>query len=336
MRINLSVVCSVLIFLSASIIGSYADPGQLMSADIIKMHEDGIPSSEIVDSIRTRGLGFAVTLPILEDMIKHGIEQGVLEVLLGHDLSRQVKTLDPSRAQTIPKQPGITISSDPSGLSLFVDGQSFGVTPSLSNKIKPGKHIIKIEHPLFFTRQEEIDFDGINDIYLRWELEPREPIVRVGVNLDRGSDTRPWSWIIRPRSQCPGCKVDLQLQPWQPIARGGEAIFLLDENSKRYFHGSGVTCLEINIWQDEVRRDLPIRQLPPPDLQYFISDIRIDRIEMIDIAINIRIKELDPLHPEIVLQGDSGYLIELNEGGPTTPKPIGNDPFSDMSPVIHP
>lgn len=318
MRIKmfLMLVCLCNIALFSSRIS--AQSGTLTQTEIIKMNRDGVSEDVIVRKIQQDGLAFAVTVPVMEEMIKEGISQGVLEVLLGYDSTRMIRTSNPTLSG--PRQPGITVTTNPPGLTVFIDGQNYGVSPSFTNKIKNGKHIIRVEHPLFFSRQEEIEFDGSNDLFLKWVLEPREPIVRVSVNLEQAAEKQPWSWIIRPRSHCPACDVDLQLQPWNPIAHGGEATFLLDEASKKIFHGSGVTCLELNLWHDEVRRDLPLRQLPPPNFRFYITDVRISGIGMIDLTINVRINEFDPLNPEVTLKGDTGYLIAIDKTKSVTPQ----------------
>ncbi len=334
MRMKALISMIMMVFLLSLSDWTQAQSSKLMPGDIIRLHQDGVSSDGIIERIKSAGIGFEVTLPIMEEMMQKGISQGVLEVMLGHDMSR--RSPNPIPVQSGPTQAGITISTDPPGLTLTIDGQNQGVTPSLSNKIKKGKHTIKVEHPLFFTRQEEIEFDGANDVYLRWKLEPREPIIRVSVNLDRGKNEAPWSWIIRPRNRCPGCDVNMELQPWQPIAHSGEAIFLLNEVSKRSFRGDGVTCLELNIWQDEVRRDLPIRNLPPPDLRYYITDIRIGRIEMIDVTINIRVKDLDKANPEVTMQGISGYLMTIDEFSSETPVPASYDSILETLDGVNP
>lgn len=284
---------------------------ELMPEDVVEMHKKGMSSEQIVNQIVKHGIGFEVTLPVLEDLISNGISDGVIVVLMGQSPAKStpVRSYIPAG----PRQPGVTILTEPSGLDLYIDGKQQGVTPGLFNMLKKGRHLIKVEHPLFFTRQEEIEFDGLNDVYLKWKMEPREPIVRVHINVDKAKGDEAWSWIIRPRSQCPGCEVNLNLVPWQTLVKSGEAVFLLDDQAKRQFRGSGVACLELNLWQGEVRRDLPLRHLPLPTLRYYISNIEINGIELVDLAVNVRIKEIEQAAPEVSMIGDTGFLLIVGE-----------------------
>lgn len=287
---------------------------KLIPEDIIEMQKSGMSSEQIVNQIVKHGIDFEVTLPVLENLVSNGVSDGIIVVLMGQDSSRSapVKNYIPAGH----KQPGVTILTDPSGLELYIDGKQQGVTPGLFNMLKKGRHLIKVEHPLFFTRQEEIDFDGANDIYLKWKMEPREPVVRVHLNVDGVKVDEAWSWIIRTRSQCPGCDANLNLVPWQTRVKSGEAIFLLDDQTKRQFRGSGVACLELNLWQGEVRRDMPLRHLPPPTLRYYISDIQINGIELVDLTVNIRLKEIEQAAPDINLVSSTGFLIMAGDQKP--------------------
>jgi hypothetical protein len=325
MRIAKKYLSVILICFFGTVFVAAAENSQLMPDDIIKMHKSGLSSEQIVSQILKRDIGFDVNLPVLEKLVNNGISSGVIEVLMGRNQS----VAKPSREffPAGPRQPGITIVTDPPGLDLYIDGKSHGVTPGLSNKLSKGKHILKVEHPLFFARQEEINFDGENDIYLRWKMEPREPVVRVDVNIDRARQDEAWSWIVRPRNQCPGCDVTLQLTPWRSVAISGQAVFLLNDETKRLFRGSGTACVELNLWRGEIRRDLPIRHLPVPTLRYFISDIRINGIELVDVTVNIRIKEIDQALPDVSLVSDTGFLIPADQA----PGNSGTRPAEDSS-----
>lgn len=320
MYLSVLLICVVGTFSTA-----FAENSRLMPEDIITMHRNGLSSEQIVNQILKRDIGFEVNLTVLEKLINNGISSGVIEVLMGRNQPGE-KTSRPYFAPG-PRQPGITVVTDPPGLDLYIDGSSHGVTPGLSNKLTKGKHVMKVDHPLFFTRQEEIEFDGENDMYLRWKMEPREPIVRVDVNIDRARQDEAWSWIVRPRNQCPGCDVSLKLTPWRSVAISGEAVFLLDDESKRLFRGSGTACVELNLWRGEVRRDLPIRRLPAPTLRYYISDIRINGIELVDLTINVRIKEIDQALPDVWLVSETGFLIPADQ----TPEKTGSRPGDGSS-----
>ncbi|MCD4655415.1 PEGA domain-containing protein, partial [bacterium] len=290
-------------------ISSVGKAAGLMPDDIITMHENGKSVNQIVTEIQNQGIDFDVNLQVLEQLIQKGVSQEVLEVLLG-DNSPVAKNPKKPIVFSGSTQPGIAVITDPPGLSLEIDGHDHGITPSLSNKIVPGKHTIKVAHPLFFTRQEKIQFDGENFIVLNWKMEPREPIVRIAVNIKRGNSKEPWSWIIRPRGYCPGCEVNLKFQAWKATSRAGEAVFLLTEEAKRLFRGTGIGCLEMNIWKGEVRRDLPLRALPPPMIRYFITDIQVNGINTIDIRLDIEVRELNATNPDVKMIGDSGFLIK--------------------------
>ncbi|MBN1296645.1 PEGA domain-containing protein [bacterium] len=294
-------------------LGPAVQAAGLMPDDIVAMHRQGFDERRIVSEIQAKGIDFEVNLPVMERFIREGISQGVLEVLFGYDPHRRM-----DRRETIslsgPAQSGVAVLTQPPGLNVSIDGQDHGVTPSLSNKLKHGKHVIRVEHPLFFTRQEEIDFDGSKDIILNWKMEPREPLIRVAVNIEKDNVNEPWSWIIRPRNFCPGCDVTVKLEPWKSMANAGEAVFLLSEETKRLFRGTGTGCLELNIWQGEVRRDMPLRRLPTPTARYYLSDIRIEGIEIVDISIDVTVRELNPSDPEVAFKGDSGYLIQAESG----------------------
>jgi hypothetical protein len=284
-----------------------AESSRLKQENIVDMHKNGRNSEYIIEQIVRRGIDFETTSAVLIEMVNEGVSGSVIEVLLGQDRTRYRESIRFSESG--PAQPGLTIITDPPGLSLFINEKSQGVTPGFSNTLTKGKHIIKVEHPLFFTRQEEIDFDGQDNVVLRWRMEPREPVIRVGIGIERAPDDEPWSWILRPRNHCPGCNVTLELQSWKAFARAGEAIFVLTDEARRFFKGTGVTCLEMNLWRGEVRRDLPFRRLPPPTLRYFISDIRINGIELVDIDVNVNLKSIEHAIPDVTLDGDTGFLI---------------------------
>lgn len=303
----------VIAILSCIFVSTICQAQLLSSDEIIKLHEEGRSSAQIIQAIQERGLGFEVTLPVLETMISKGVSQGVLEVLLGNDPGRS-HSKPVGISMNKPPRAGVTVFTDPPGLNLTIDGKPQGVTPYLSNKLSRGTHLFKVSHPLFFARQEEVSFDGEKPLELNWQMEPREPIIRLNVKIDRGTSNQPWSWIVRPRSQCPGCQVDAEFKAWKSVTRTGEAIFLLTDDAKRRFRGDATGCLELNIWEGEVRRDLPIRRLPPPIAKYYITDIQIDGIRTVDISIDIRVKELSKENLEISLAGDSGYLIKAELG----------------------
>lgn len=280
---------------------------KLTSDQIINMHNNNRDSKYIIDQIIERGISFQTSSAVLIEMINEGVPDSVIEVLLSQDRTRSRQSARFTHAG--PTQAGITIITEPPGLSLFINQQSQGVTPAFSNTLEKGNHLVKVEHPLFFTRQEEIRFDGENSVVLRWKMEPREPVIRVNVRIERSPQNEPWSWIIRPRNHCPGSDVTLQLKSWETYTRTGDAIFLLEDEAKRFFRGSGVACLELNLWRGEVRRDLPLRRLPTPSFRYFIPDIRINGIELIDLDIVIDLKNIEQAIPDVKLEGKTGFVM---------------------------
>jgi len=306
------------------VLPSVSNATGLMPDDIVKMQESGKSVDHIIEAIKTNGVAFEVDKKILEQMIQNGVEQKVLAVLINSTpipaTPGASSSLKHSISFSASTQPGIAIITDPPGLLLQIDGIDHGETPSFSNKIEAGKHIIKVSHPLFFLRQEEIQFDGKESVVINWQMEPREPLIRVNVNIKRGNSKEPWSWIIRPRGHCPGCEVNVKFQAWKSTTNGGEAVFLLADESKRLFRGNGIGCLEFNMWKGEIRRDLPLRKLPPPLVQYFLTDIRIDGIKTIDIRLDIEVRELNPMNPEVKMVGDTGYLIQAELSAETKQK----------------
>ncbi len=288
---------------------SYAE-SPLSPDDIISLCNQGTAESKMVSIIHTRGIGFEMDLPVMQKLLNGNVSSGIIQVLMGLSNSSEKQ---PVSKQFLPEAvPGISLSTDPPGFSVVVDGIEMGVTPFYSNKLTRGKHLLTVEHPLFFSRQEEVDLSGKKGVALNWKMEAREPLILVNVQVSSKEKDYPWSWIIRPRDNCPGTTT-VKLVPWQTISNNSEAIFIFSDESKRVYRGSGKACLEVLLWRGEIRKDLPIHDLPPSNARYFISDITFTGMESIDMDLLIQVDELDPLHPKVTLESDNGTLTSTRE-----------------------
>ena len=291
--------------------GFGADTDPMMTKDIISLCATGKPEGEIIAILQTRGIGFEVNLPVMQKLVDGGVSPGVIETVLS--LSSKNK----SSANTVfqpssPVNPGLTLVTDPPGMQIFIDDIALGVTPYMSNKIKKGEHRVRAVNPLFFTREETINLKS-DSIYLNWSMEPREPILRAKVHVYSEEDELSWSWIIRPRENCPD-PVSLDFTALDTADNlKEEAVFVLSDDVKRTFQGQGSTCLELFLWRGQIRNDLPIHRLPPFTARYFISGIQINGIQNLEFNISVEVKGLDPLNPIVKMDSSTGYLIKAEE-----------------------
>lgn len=288
-----------------------ADP--LMPEDIIALCGVGQSDIEVISVLQSRGINFDVNLSVIQKFVESGVSPGIIQVVMG--LSNPEKKASTRRTFTGKTQASLALYSDPDALNVFIDGVGMGVTPLLSNKLKPGKHMIRVEHPLFFTREEMIDFTGEESIVLDWAMEPREPVIRINVKLEAKNDDYAWTWIIRPRSRCPD-DVTLNLKPWRFGAAENEALFVLDDDSKKLYKSFGKCCLEVFLWRGEMRKDIPIRDLPPCTARYLISNIEFMGIQSVQMTLKIKVDKMDPTNPELILDSDTGILVDTGDRVP--------------------
>ncbi len=285
----------------------------LMPDDVINLCGAGKPDREVITILQSRGINFEVNLPVIQRFVENGISPGIIQVIMG--LSNPEKPSTTFRSYSGKAQPTLALYSEPDGLRIFVDGVGMGVTPFLSNKLKPGKHMIRVEHPLFFTRDEMVTLSGEESVVLNWHMEPREPVIRIQVNLDAKSGADAWTWIIRPRNRCPD-DVSVNLKPWRFGAGENEALFVLDDDSKKLYKSFGTCCLEVFLWRGEMRKDIPVRDLPPCTARYLISNIQIMGIQAIPMTLKIIVQKMDPNNPDLVLESDTGYLVDTGDRAP--------------------
>jgi len=284
---------------------------RLTPEEIIDFCVSGMAESEIISQIQIRGIGFEVNLPVMQRFIEKGVSPGIIEVILGNSPSTSYdeKLVFTSLSEA---SSSLFVVTDPPGIKIFIDGLERGVTPFLSNKIDEGKHMVRAEYPLFFTREQEVEIHSGKDIDLVWTMTPREPLIRIRVQVSGTDEKVPWTWIIRPRENCPD-PVSLKLRPWVLGAKKSEAIFVLSNESKRLYRGSGQACLEVFFWRGKIRKDLDLKKLPPCTARYFISDIQIQGIRSFDMTLNVHVIELDPDHPEITLDSSTGRFIATED-----------------------
>lgn len=312
----------------------YSTDTPMTPDDIIEICSEGKSNSDIISEIQNRGIGFEVNLSVMQKLIDNGVSPGILEVVLSVS-NRKTPKYGVSYAPSQLTNPGLTIVTNPPGMTIYIDDEKVGITPYMSNKLALGKHTIRAMHPLFFPKIKEIELQGSQSAYEVWDMEPREPIIRVRVQVTSPDEDYPWSWIVRSREQCPD-EVTLSLAPWKDaFGKQEEAVFILSDDNKRIFKGSGSTCLELFLWRGEVRRDLPIRELPPCTARYFISNIRIKGMEIVDILVKVEVDKIDPTQPKVTLETTSGYLIETQDKtAPTDPQTLRNETLEKLDTLL--
>ncbi len=287
---------------------------KLMPDDIVNLCASGKSNEELIDVIQNRGLAFEVNLPVMQRLIDAGVPPEILQVILSVS-SHGPDRLDYNFRQNLPAvKSGLSLSTSPHGMTVYIDGIKLGVTPFFSNKLEHGEHHVRVEHPMFFPREVTIEIDGRKLHDFNWEMEPREPIIHLKLSVE-GEEEMPWSWIVRPRETCSVIPT-LKLEAFQFHHSSDEAYFKLDEESKKVFRGGGNACLEVFLWRGEVRRDMSIRDLPPCTARYYITDIRINKISYIELNLKVSVRKIDPLHPTVALESDTGNLVETADKVP--------------------
>jgi hypothetical protein len=281
--------------------------GLLTPDSIIELCASGKKEDQIISEIKQKGINFDVNVPVLQKLVDGGVSPSIIEVVLS--CSSSAKSESPKLFFSSQEaKPGLTLVTRPPGMTVFIDNTESGVTPFMSNKIKPGRHLIRVEHPLFFAKESGFEM-AVDPVYLEWDMEAREPIVRLSFNVFSDEDQLPWSWVVRPRENCPD-DVSLGLSPWtKDLVQNTQSIFILSESSKRTFSGHGSACLEVYLWHGRMRSDLPLHQLPPCTTRFYVSNISIDGLCTIDLNLKIQVPTYDPSQPVITLDGENGRLV---------------------------
>ncbi len=303
----------------------------LSPEDIVALCRSGTSESSIISTLQDRGVNFEMNVPVMQKLVDGGVSPGIIEVILSLSGTKG-KAVSVIPQNTIA---GLTLVTDPPGMKITIDGAEKGVTPFFSNKLKHEKHIVRVAHPLFFMHEEEIDLTDGKPVYLDWEMKPREPIIRVKCDVKSEKDTKPWSWIIRPRKNCPGGS-SLELIPWkEPGADSMQAVFILSDDFKRIYSGHGSACLEVFLWRGKIRDDLPLERLPPSTVRLFISNIVVNGIENIDLTLKIDVPQYDPNQPRISLEGDTGNLVlTKDKAQPESPETLQDDVLKKLDMML--
>src|SRR6185312_4635974 len=80
----------------------------------------------------------------------------------------------------IESKPTLTVTSDPSGASVTVDGQPYGRTPVTLRDLSPGPHAVTVSMPgrQTFTRNVELRAGGSHDVVATLEPEQAPVVAR--------------------------------------------------------------------------------------------------------------------------------------------------------------
>ena len=309
------VFCAQLLMISL-IATDAADSEKPLSVDeLVTLASSGKTDDFIISQLQKRGVDFEANVAVVQRLVDAGMSPGALQVMLsvsGRNKQPGGTVIIPSG----PSVPGLTVSTEPSGMDVYLNGQIQGLTPYFSNKLEPAKYIVRVQHPLFITQEKTIEFKGDTSVFVNWEMEPVEPIVRFDIELESDGEDYPWSWVIRPKQNCPD-PVDLLFEPAPQHSSSGNAIFTLNPDSKATYQGTGSTCFELFLWRGKIRTDLSVKDLPPPVARYLISAVQIRGIRYIDLTIKITVNRIDPLHPDVTMDSTTGYLLNTEDKAPT-------------------
>jgi hypothetical protein len=279
--------------------------------DIISLCSSGKGEQEIKNEISNRGISFQINLAIVKKFTDSGVSPEIIKAVMGISANDSSEGSHPIVFSS-PSTPSLTILSDPPGMALYMDGDPKGVTPFLSNKIDKGKHIVRLEHPLFFNQEKPYEFDGEKSAVLRIKMEPREPIIRFNMIVESEELEYPWSWIIRSKPNFEN-REWLDLIPSTQNFKKDEAVFILSDKAKQTFRATGSACLEVYLWRGQVRSDLSLSDLPPCTVRYIISDIGVHGISLIDLLLRVKVSKIDPFHPEVRLESEAGKLLSTGD-----------------------
>lgn len=283
--------------------------------DLVGLASSGKSENEIVQELQNRGVAFEANVAVVQRLVDAGLSPGTLQVMLsvsGRNNPSEARVIAPL-TQSVP---GLFISTTPSGMDVFLNGEIQGVTPFLNNKLEIGSYIVRVQHPLFITKEKTVELSGKSPVVINWSMEPTEPIVRFNFELISNEEDYPWSWVVKSRQNCPD-PVDLTFESAPEYSQPGTAVFTLSNESKATFQGKGQTCFELFLWRGKIRTDLSVKDLPSPVARYLISSVSIKGINYIDLNIVIEVNSLDPLHPVVTLNAPTGYLLDTQDKAPT-------------------
>ncbi|MBI5549676.1 MAG: PEGA domain-containing protein [Deltaproteobacteria bacterium] len=71
----------------------------------------------------------------------------------------------------------ITVTTDPPGATVQLDGVAQGTSPVTIPKVAPGTHLLKVSKEGFVTREDSLDVDGDSDFQLHAPLNPAPKVV---------------------------------------------------------------------------------------------------------------------------------------------------------------
>jgi len=126
-------------------------------------------SSQTVSLSLTEGAHqIKFTLAGQEDWVKN------LNVLAGETLNYEVTFEAGTGSGGLAVNHGIVmVRSDPGGATAFLDGVELGPTPAQNTSVGVGKHLIRVEKPLYHPYQEEITITPDGIVQIQAELKPR-------------------------------------------------------------------------------------------------------------------------------------------------------------------
>ena len=71
----------------------------------------------------------------------------------------------------------VTVTTDPPGATVQLDGVAVGVSPVTITKVAPGTHLLKVAKEGYTTREDSIDVDGDSDFQIHAPLNPAPKFV---------------------------------------------------------------------------------------------------------------------------------------------------------------
>jgi hypothetical protein len=166
----------------------------------------------------------------------------------------------------IEAKPTLTVTSDPSGASVTVDGQAFGRTPLTLRDLPPGSHTVVLSMPgrQPVTRTVELRAGGSQDVVAT--LEPEAPVVaqKPAVTPPAPEPTplfTPAPPPVRPTPEHPGrtAKIIAGVLVGGALITAGVAIYTW----RHYVDLEGTANKELNAMKPA---------LIPPDQQPFFSN----------------------------------------------------------------
>lgn len=84
----------------------------------------------------------------------------------------------------------LSVTSEPPGLDVLVDGKKAGQTPLTQVRVKPGLHSVLVTDPRYFDKGERRKVKRGEDVSLHYKLAPREGGLEITAVDERGNELR--------------------------------------------------------------------------------------------------------------------------------------------------